>query len=298
MICVFGSINVDLVCRVASIAKPGETVLSPGYEQFPGGKGANQAVAAARAGADVEMIGAVGADGFGDLARANLDHNRVGVEGVSTSDLPTGCAFIVVSESGENVITVASGSNLDVRAGRIKGASTLVAQMELPAEETLLALRRASRSGVRTILNFAPVPLSVEKETLAGLLGYADVLVVNEHELIALCDVLRIAKDAVVLAMRVKCQLIVTRGGEGILVYDPIVDADPFVATAPDVDVVDTTGAGDTFVGVLAAGLDNGLTLQQASYRAMIAASMACSSSGAQAAMPTLAELEAFIKSI
>ena len=295
MICVFGSINVDLVCRTATIARPGETVLSSQYDQYPGGKGANQAVAASRVGARVEMVGAIGADGFGDTAKAGLLDNGVGIGGVAVVGLPTGCAFIVVAENGENAITVASGANQLVTSDYSSKASTLVIQMELAADVTLRQMEVARQAGVRTVLNFAPVPGKIELSTLSAILSVTDHLIVNEHELIALCDRLGIRQDAALLAKHVKCWLVVTCGSAGIILYDPATDAPPIVLPAPTIDVMDTTGAGDTFVGVYAAGLDAGLPLREAAQHAMFAASLACRSEGAQSAMPTNDELQEFI---
>lgn len=292
MICVFGSINVDLVCRVAEIARPGETVLSPGYGQYPGGKGANQAVAAARMGAAVEMVGAVGADAFGEMARANLERNGVGTAGVSTVGRPTGCAFIVVADDGENAITVASGANLAVSGSDRIGASTFVTQMELATATVLRGMEAAKRSGAGTILNFAPVPSQIDGSELRSLLQVTDYLVVNQHELVALCASLGIEADGQALAEQARCQLIVTRGGEGIVVHGASVGREAVAMSAPKVDVIDTTGAGDTFVGALAAGLDAGVPLQAAARRAMYAATLACRCEGAQSAMPTDADLD------
>ncbi len=294
MICVFGSINIDLVCRVAEIARPGETVLSPGYTQYSGGKGANQAVAAARAGAIVEMVGAVGADGLGDAAKANLGQNGVGISGVSTVDLPTGCAFIVVSDDGENAITVASGANRAVSDAFSHEPSILVCQMELAAGVTLRAMQIARRSGARTLLNFAPVPAGMDRSVLVELLEVTDYLAVNELEMSALCEALSVVRSGETLAEHARCYVIVTRGDEGISIYHPDPEAKSLALSAPSVHVVDTTGAGDTFVGVLASGLGEGTSLNEAARRAMFSATLACRSFGAQSAMPSSAELQAY----
>jgi ribokinase len=280
MISVFGSINVDLVCRTVRIARPGETVLSPGYNQYPGGKGANQAVAAARFGAEVKMIGAVGSDAFAAVARQALVESGVEISGVATVGLPTGVAFIVVSDDGENAITVASGANEAVSADYETQASTLVVQMELAIDVTLQQMRAARGSGTRTVLNFAPVPASLDIAMLHALMEVTDYLVVNEHELISLCDSLSISRDGTLLAKHVDSNLVVTRGGAGIEIYDLNIIGDSYVVLAPDVKVVDTTGAGDTFVGVLAAGLDTGIFFttppsKQRSLRRFLANQMA-----------------------
>ena len=240
------------------------------------------------------MVGAVGADGFGNLAKTNLQCNGVGTADVSTVDHPTGCAFIVVADDGENAITVASGANLAVKGGRRFNATTFVAQMELATATTLREMKAAKTAGARTILNFAPVPPHIDRGDLLSLLQVTDCLVVNEHELKALCAVLNIANDGQVLATHASSEVIVTRGGEGIVIHDASADVEEVAMPAPRIDVVDTTGAGDTFVGALAAGLDGGIPLHEASRRAMLAATLACRREGAQSAMPTAAELDVF----
>jgi ribokinase len=296
MICVVGSINIDLVCRVAEIPRPGETTLATGYAQYHGGKGANQAVAAARAGGKVQMVGAVGADHFGKLALANLDENKVNTDTISVTDDATGCAFITVSESGENAITVASGANLAVIPTIPESARILITQMELPIPTTLKAMELAKKTGGKTILNFAPVPTVITRDMLDALVAVTDVLIVNEHELAALCMILDIANDGAALARNAQCQTIVTSGAAGISVHDPRAPDAPFLAKPPQVEVVDTTGAGDTFVGVLAARLHFGDDMRTAAFWAMCAATLACRSMGAQSAMPELPEIAAAVR--
>ncbi|NIX76178.1 ribokinase [Microvirga terricola] len=304
MISIFGSINMDLVARVSAIARPGETVLSRRADSFFGGKGANQAVAAARAarGAlDVAMVGAVGDDPFGQACLMNLRDNGVDAVGLKAVAEPTGCAFITVDESGENAITVASGANLAVRAAFLDDAllaktSVLVLQMEVPVEESLAAARRAREHGCKVIWNFAPTPGEEHQHLIPDLLAVTDILVVNEHEAIATAALLGAAKSgdeqqaASYLAKSFGLTCVVTRGSRGAQAVLP--DGTRLHAAALPVTAADTTGAGDTFVGVMAAALGEGLDLAPAMERACAAASLSCLKLGAQAGMPGRDEIE------
>ena len=186
MILVFGSLNIDLVVRVKSLPAPGETVLGPSYDVVAGGKGANQALAAARAGAAVAMIGAVGKDAFGEIALAELGVAGVDLAGVARKGPRTGAAFITVDRKGENEIVVASGANLKTRQSQVPdaalGTATLVVlQMEVPVRENWALARRARARGARVLLNAAPAqPLPAE--ALTSL----DWLVANEIEIAAI----------------------------------------------------------------------------------------------------------------
>lgn len=189
MILVFGSLNIDLVAQVPAIPGPGRTVLAPSYRTHFGGKGANQAVAAARmAGPNrVRMAGRVGRDGFGDGAIENLKANGVDVGLVVRADEPTGCAFITVDQAGENAITVASGANMttsvdDLPAEPFSSDTVLVLQMELPFAQALAAARRTASASGTVIWNLAPVPEKMTRETVTELLAVTDHLLVNEHE--------------------------------------------------------------------------------------------------------------------
>lgn len=305
MIVVFGSINMDLVARVRAIARPGETVLSRRADSFFGGKGANQAVAAARIGhggpIGVAMAGAVGNDPFGQACLDNLRRNGVDTGAVRTLDEPTGCAFITVDETGENAITVASGANMAVRAADLpqsllSRASVLVMQMEVPVAENLAVAARARQAGVRVVWNFAPVPATAERAAMAELLAATDVLVVNEHEAVAIADVVGegagedylAAGTALARSFGPAC--IVTAGARGAFAIGP--EGSPVHAAVRPITPVDTTGAGDTFVGVLAHGLAEGRETGEAMRRACAAASLSCLTAGAQAGMPSRDDLE------
>lgn len=296
MIVVFGSINADLIMAVNSLPRAGETVLCPSYQVAPGGKGANQAAAAARAGAEVAMFGQVGADGFGDLVVQALADAGVDTGGVLRARAPTACAAIGVDRDGENQIIVASGANLQARADQVPDAllgpeTTLVLQLEVPIEEIAALTSRARRRGARIILNAAPAGPAPDA-VLAGV----DILVVNEIEAEALCQGIggqgtggpEAAAKSLAEALGVICA--VTLGGEGARAFGPegawSVDALPITP-------VDTTGAGDAFVGVLAASLDCGRRFEQALHRASVGAGLACLAEGAQAALPDGAAIEA-----
>ncbi|RIY01262.1 ribokinase [Aureimonas flava] len=303
MIVVFGSVNVDLVCRVAAIARPGETVLAPGYEQLSGGKGANQAVAAARAGGRVRFVGAVGRDAFGTGEADALAREGIDVAGLARLDEPTGCAFISVAADGENAITVASGANRAVTAAQLaggwgSGSGILALQMELPFEETVAAARAGRDAGARVLLNLAPVPQGITRDRVADLLRSTDLLIVNEHELDEAAGILGLPSGAPeetarAVAAETDLAVLATLGGAGAILVGREGDVERFAA--PRIEPVDTTGAGDTLCGVLAAGLDAGLDMTTAVRRAVAAASLACLSFGARGAMPDARRIDAFL---
>lgn len=305
MIVVFGSVNVDLVARVNEIPRPGETVLAPGYERQSGGKGANQAVAAARAGARVAMAGAVGRDAFGDEERGALERERIDVSSLERAASPTGCAFITVSAAGENAITVASGANRDAEASLIdpllaQRPTCLVLQMELPFEPTLAAARAARRRGVPVIANLAPVPAELSSDELRLLLAETDILVVNEHELASAAQLLHLAAaepqaQVALVARSQRLTVLATLGADGAVLATPG-DAEATRFAAPRIRPVDTTGAGDTLCGVLAASLDNGAALPEAVRRAVAAASLSCLDFGARTAMPRSEAIDAALR--
>lgn len=285
MIVVFGSINVDLVVPVPRLPRAGETVLGGDYALLPGGKGANQALAARRAGAEVVLAGAVGADSFAGIALDLLRGDGVDTRLVRVVEQPTGFAAIMVSSEGENTIAVAPGANASARSDQVpdellSAATTLVAQMEVPPSETAMLIRRLRTRGGYSLLNLAPaLPIDI------ALLGEIDLVVANEGE--------TTGSDPEQLARRLRQGLVVTRGAAGALAIlrDGIRIEVPALAIEP----VDTTGAGDTFVGVLAAALDRGSTLEIALRRASAAAGLTCLARGAQTAMPDGAAIVAAV---
>lgn len=286
MITVFGSINVDLVTRVERIPRPGETVHGSDYVLVPGGKGANQAIAARRAGAEVAMIGAVGDDTMAETALRELKADGVNLGGVATSPGTTGVALITVDRAGENVIVLSPGANGRARFAppdRTIDGGTMLLQMEVPFAETVAAARWAAGHGITPILSIAPFsPLPA-----ADLAPFA-MIVVNEHEAAALASAYGLDTGApsstvAALADRLGKTVIATLGPEGAVAAT---GTETLAVPALKVDVVDTTGAGDTFAGALAAFLGEGMTLGGAMSAAAIAGSLACTGEGAQPSFP------------
>jgi ribokinase len=294
MIIVPGSINADLLFRVEKLPRPGETVLCPAYAFAPGGKGANQAAAAAKAGAEVRFVGHVGDDAYGPVVRGLLEEAGVDCGGLAVSGKPTAIAVIGVDAGGENSIIVASGANLDTAAAQVVDAVlgpgvTVLCQNEIRSAETFAVLRRARARGARAVLNFAPASGEVPVEVLDDL----DVLIVNELEGAALAggggggDPRALARE---LARRHGLACVLTLGAKGAVAATA---AEAFRAVALKVEPVDTTGAGDAFAGVLAAWLDRGAALPEALAAASVAAALTCERIGAQTAQPTRAMIEA-----
>jgi len=297
MIVVFGSLNADLVTRVGHIPAPGETVIGPGYAVHPGGKGANQALAAARAGARVIMAGAVGHDGLAKAALGLLSAEGVDLSLVARLDEPTGAAFITVDAAGENAIVVAAGANGHARAETLAGiawedGAILLLQREVPEAECIAAARIAKAHGARVMLNLAPAGRP-DPELVALL----DILVMNEHEARVMADALGIAEgnpDAIarVIDARHGIAAIVTLGAEGLVAWTGGVRR---TMPAPPVAVVDTTAAGDTFCGAFAAALAGGYGFTGALQRGVAAGSLACTKAGAQPSIPDKAAIEALV---
>jgi ribokinase len=295
---IVGSINQDFVLKVERRPKPGETVTDAVLSTHNGGKGANQAAAAALLGGSVALLGRVGDDGFGGPLVRALEEK--GVDTALIEEVPhssTGTAFITVTEDGENSITVAPGANrrltpedVDAARGAIAEAAVLVAQMEVPRECVARAVEVAGEVGTRVILNLAP-PFDVPRAVLEGL----DPLVVNEHEAAFLLgdtvegvEAARAAASGL-LALGPK-SAVVTVGADGAVFA---VGEDAEHVPAPEADVVDTTGAGDAFVGALALWLARGASLDEAVGYAVRAGSAAVTREGAQGALPTPDVLEA-----
>ncbi|MBD7998231.1 ribokinase [Oerskovia gallyi] len=299
---VVGSANVDLVVDVPRHPGGGETILGGDLRRSPGGKGANQAVAAARAGgADTTFVGALGRDESGELLLASLDRGGVRTDLVERTTAPTGTALITVSPDGENAIVVAPGANSHVRIGpeqaeRIGAADVVLAQLEIPLD-VVLAAGAARRPGAVLALNAAP-SRDLPDEMWAAL----DLLIVNEHEARDLAGEAAAPTDPVDAAEHLAATLlarvpavVVTLGGAGCLVAQR--GSAPVRVPAPRVDAVDTTGAGDTFCGVLAAALAGGSTLVDAARTASFAGALAVTRPGAQDAVPTADEVTTFAHS-
>ena len=294
MITVFGSINVDLVTRVKRIPGPGETVHGSDYALIPGGKGANQALAACRAGAAVRMVGAVGTDDFSQVALRELEAGGVDLAAVARRIGTTGVAIITVDEAGENTIALSPGANAHADAATIPrdafgAGDTLLLQMEVPFAETCAAAEQARAANARVILSLAPYePLSPDE------LAAFDMVIVNEHEAADLAQHLAIAagspeETVSALAVRLGRTVVATLGPDGAVAAD---GSEVIRVPALHVTPVDTTGAGDTFCGVLAAWLDEGASFRTALARAAVAGSLAVTKAGAQPSFPTRSEIQ------
>ncbi len=283
---VVGSINMDVVAHAGHHPAAGETVLGTALSFFPGGKGANQAVAAARLAAPTELVGRVGTDAFADLLLAFLTGEKVGTGGVrQLPDVATGTAVIVVDEAGDNTIVVVPGANsamtiAEADAVAVEVDDIVVAQYELPLDVVYGALSRAKRNGARTILNPAPAQASP-----AELLRLADFLVVNESELAFFTD----SGDLGALRQRPDQVVIATLGPRGATA---LIGQERVQVQGRSVPVVDTTGAGDCFVGALAAALCSWAEVDEAIHFANLAASLAVQRPGAGSGMPRLADIE------
>lgn len=285
-ICVVGSLNLDLVVRAAHVPRPGETILGGDLRRIPGGKGANQAVAAARLGRDVSMVGRVGDDDAGTALRAALVAEGVGVSGlVTTLDTPSGVALIVVQDDGDNAIVVSPGANsrlgaADVEAhADVRSAPVVLAQAEVPVDAVVAAARACS--GV-FVWNPAPAPTWA-----GGVVADVDILVPNESELAQLGDgsTPGSVEEAADLARRIGCPtVVVTLGAGGALVVS---DGAVTHVAAPVIDPVDTTAAGDAFCAGLADGLVRGLQLVEAVEWAVRVGAATTLVAGAQPSLPS-----------
>jgi len=294
---VAGSLNVDLVVRTPRIPRPGETIIGGEFRTVPGGKGANQAVAAARLGAQVAMVGRVGGDAFGgllldNLAAAGVDHTFV----TQDPQAATGVALIEVDDAGQNSIVVVSGANkrlspadVEAAAAAIGAADVLLLQLESPLETVTRAAQVARAQGVTVILNPAPA-----RPVPAGLLGLVDVLIPNESETALLTglpvgDQEQAQAAAAALRRMGVATVILTLGERGaLLAYEGGAELFP----AFDVTPVDTTAAGDAFVGGLAVALAEGRPLQEAVRWGNAAGALATTVLGAQPSLPTRQALE------
>ncbi|HXV31213.1 MAG TPA: ribokinase [Sinorhizobium sp.] len=297
MITVLGSINMDLIATTARLPKPGETVAGTGFSTAAGGKGANQALAARRAGASVRMAGAVGSDSFAEGALALLKEAGTDLGLTRTVDAPTGTAHIIVGGDGENVIVVVASANATVSESdavaaveRMSPGDTLMLQLEIPAASVEKALVEAKRQGIRSIINIAPLTPQA-----ARLGRMADIVIANETEFELLAGKSGIAgaeREDAMTALHAETgqTVIVTLGAEGVVA---IHDGEVHRAKGLVIEPVDTVGAGDTFCGYLAAGIDAGLSFPEALRRAAIAGSLACLKPGAQPSIPLASEVAA-----
>ncbi len=289
MILVAGSANLDFVVRAHHIPGPGETVLGRAFETFPGGKGANQAVACARAGgATTRFLAAMGKDGFAESIEASLRHAEVDLSIVRTPDLPTGTAFICVSDDAENAITVAPGANLSLGPEHLpdlESVTHLLMQLEIPLSTVTAYSNAAHQQGVVVVLNAAPM-----QELPADLLEQIDVLVVNEGELAALSGVRTSVAES--LERITVPTVVVTLGARGCCARH---HGEFLLQPGFDVSPVDTTAAGDSFCGSLVAALSTGADMPLALRRACAAGALACTRLGAQTSIPNAADVTEFL---
>lgn len=301
-VAVAGSLNVDLVARAPRMPQPGETIIGSDFRRVPGGKGANQAVAAAKLGAQVAMVGRVGGDTFATQLRENMGSVGIDLTHVTEDpDAPTGVALIIVDDAGQNSIVVASGANAhfspaDVAAAEetLAAADVLLLQLESPLETVIRAAEIAAAHGVHVILNPAPA-----QELPDSLLSLVDALIPNESETALLTgrsvesdkDARAAARD--LLAYGVET-VIITLGERGALLTE---DDSATLIPSFEVEVVDTTAAGDGFVGSFAVALAEGRTLQEAVRWGNAAGALAATKMGAQPSLPTRKALERLLES-
>ena len=280
---VIGSANADLVVPVDRRPGGGETVLGGDTILSPGGKGANTAVAAARLGADVALLGAVGDDPYGELLKRSLAESGVNTDSLRTSERPTGIAYITVTPDGENSILVSPGANSSLRPEDVDldGAEVVVLSLEIPLETVEHAVAKAVERQVKTLLNLSPAA-ELSAKTLHGL----DVLLVNEHEAAFLLGgeadfpkLLDLGPKAAVVTLGAK--------GAAVVTADGVTEV-----PSPKVEAVDTTGAGDAFAGALATSLAKGEQLVDAAREAVKVAAITVTRQGAQPSYPTASELE------
>lgn len=301
-ILVVGSLNADLVVRTPRFPQPGETISGDDLQVIPGGKGANQAVAAARLGANVSMLGRVGRDNFGDFLLDNLKSNNVDIKLVQRDDASTGTATIIIDSNGQNSIVLSPGANgkvssSDVASSPLSTASfptfdLLLLQLEIPTPTVYSAASLAKQNGVRVILNPAPA-----KELPDELISLVDFIIPNETELSLLSgmeikDIPSAEQAAWKLLERGAQNVIVTLGNKGALIVNK--ETSKQVNSYP-VDVVDTTAAGDAFIGGFASVLDSVNSLADAVQYSCACGALACTKFGAQPSLPTKEEVERFI---
>ena len=299
---VVGSLNMDLVTRASRLPRAGETLIGQTFTTVPGGKGANQAVASARLGADVSMIGCVGTDAYGIQLRDALLVEGIDCRAVSTVEGSSGVALIVVDDTSQNAIVIVAGSNGELTPASLQAfdtvlqaAKVIVCQLEVPMATVGYALKRGRELGKTVILNPAPASAPLPAEWYASI----DYLIPNESEAGALSGVTVDSLDSARLAATRLIQagagkVIITLGPQGVLFSDGLVFEH---LVAPKVKAVDTTAAGDTFVGGFAAALANGESEAEAIRFGQVAAALSVTRAGAQPSIPTLHDVQGFVPS-
>lgn len=302
---VIGSLSMDIVIRVPRLPCRGETLKGLTFDTFPGGKGNNQALAAARSGASVAMIGKVGDDAYGQILVDTLEENSVNTQGMTKDkEQTTGIANIWVGPSGENSIVIVPNANNSMtpeyiasKSDLLANAKVLLLQLEIPAEAVLAAAKLAHSKGLTVILNPAPAP---ENGLQAELLQHIDVIVPNENEAHLLTGIDPTSQELAHQCARKLLTLgpkgvILTLGERGALILESSAPDKPQMVSAFKVSVVDSTAAGDAFCGALAMRLAKGDTLTEAAKFGCAAGSLACTRAGAVPSLPSLPELEKLI---
>lgn len=295
---VVGSANMDIVVRAPRAPKAGETVPGLGYALYPGGKGANQAVAAARAGATVRLVACVGRDAYGDTLLASLAADQIDTAAVRRADDPTGVALITVDADGENRIIVVPGANhallpRHVTADIVPG-TVMLAQLEVPPPTVIAAAAAVRAAGGATILNASPVA-GIDPAALAALLDVTDILLVNETEALQLLggDGVPTAGIAASRLAAGRRAAVITLGRDGVVWHE---GSERGHFPAHDVAVVDTTACGDAFAGVFAASLESGVPVCEAVRFGNAAGALAATRAGAQPSLPGGAHISAFLE--
>ncbi len=295
---VFGSVNLDLIAHVRHLPNPGETVTGGSFLSAPGGKGANQALAAARAGANTALLGAVGSDTFAEQALPLLKEAGVDLAGLLRLETPTGTALILVEQSGENLIAVASGANYALSLGALDGfkpssGTVLLSQLEMDLAVTAVVLARAKAAGAMVMLNLAPF-----RSEAADFLSEADVLLLNQGEAQALAPCLGLTAQSenhlcASISEATGSDVVITLGAMGLVAQ---IDGCPFALPSVEVTAIDTVGAGDAFCGFLAAHVARHGRVDEAGLRlAAAAGALTCTRQGAQTAIPTRLEVMALL---
>lgn len=303
-IVVVGSVNMDLIARTSRLPTAGETILGKAFLTEPGGKGANQAVAAARLGGEVSILGRVGTDDYGKHMRASLEAEGCNVSGLRAVEGPSGVAVILVTDSGQNTIVVIPGANdlylptdLDMDARHFADAQIAMLQLETPMETVLAAAQTAKRQGATVILDPAPAPRALPSD----FYSYVDILTPNETEAAQLVhrtpgafspdEARHVARELQDLGVRV---VIIKLGARGCLLAE---GSDVTLIPSPQVPAVDTTGAGDVFNGALSVACSEGASLVEACKAAVKAAALSVTRLGAQRGMPNRLEINAYFGS-
>jgi len=290
---VFGSATADVIFRLPRLPRPGETVMGEAGVPLPGGKGLNQAIAAARDGAEVRFVGCVGQDAAGEMLRASLVDAGIDVASLRSTTEASGLAFVCVDAAGQNQIAVSAGANGSARAAQLQAIphnATILMQMEVPHAQNALLIARGREAGARVVLNLAPAA-ALDRSVLGAL----DLLILNESEAAWLGRQLGREGDALALHEVLGIGVAVTMAERGA---ELATHAGVLRMPAFPVRVLDSTGAGDAWCGVMVAALDGGVPMDVAMRRANAAGGFACTRAGAAPSMPTTNEIAALLREV